>query len=130
MSDNTSKFTPGPWRICDDGGTVNYRELVIRDRPPINGIKQLPVDICCCTGCLNNACEREANAALIAQSPAMYAELDGASVFLRTLAEVLEETMKHDSRREYAESVLRLAKSMAERADRIDALLRKARGEA
>ena len=128
MTDNTPKFTPGPWRICDDGGTVNYRELVIRDRPPINGIKQLPVDICCCTGCLNTACEREANAALIAQSPAMYDELNGASVFLRTLAEVLEVTFQHDSRKEYAENALRLAKGMKERADRIDALLAKARG--
>ena len=76
MTETKPKFTPGPWRICNDGGTVNYRELVIRDRPPINSIKQLPADICCCTGCLNNACEREANAALIAAAPEMYELLD------------------------------------------------------
>lgn len=60
----------------------------------------------------------------------MYDELNGASVFLRTLAEVLTALMEHDSRKEYAENALRLAKSMEERADRIDALLAKARGEA
>ncbi len=119
MIEDKPKFTPGPWRVVDtreEDCDTDY-EVATEDGWLVAVLGNDHLDI------------EEANAALIAAAPEMYDELNGASVFMRTLAEVLEATYKHDSRREYAENVLRLAKGMAERADRIDTVLAKTRGE-
>lgn len=49
--------------------------------------------------------------------------------FMRGLSLVLECNFQHDSRARYRESVLRIARAMHERAERIYALLEKAKGE-
>ncbi len=121
---NIPKFTPGPW------GTLHEGISDLSVEPGIASWSKHDI-----MGRTEDEIEDrwriiQANAALIKQSPAMYAELDGTANFLRALADVLEETMKHDSRKEYAAAVLRVAVSMRKRADRIDALLAEARGEA
>ena len=134
MSEVTPKFTPGPWRHLKqfDHLANRSKSYVCYGEPDaVNpDDSTFPPDQCICGCGWSHWGENAANAALIAQSPAMYAELDDASAFLRIFADVLEETMKYDSRKEYAAAVLRVVVSMRKRADGIDALLRKAREEA
>lgn len=64
------------------------------------------------------------------QGGEMAAMLASDADFMLGMSLVLECNFQHDSRARYRESVLRIARAMHERAERIDALLEKARGDA
>ena len=122
MSERKERFTPGPWHIEDTTEDVmSDCDYEIGDQGDhlIAGITP------------GNILEVEkANAALIAAAPEMYEELQQASTFLRILADLLDTIIQYDSRKAYRENVLNLGDRIRKRAEKIDALLVRALGEA
>jgi len=115
MAKTEPKFTPGPWRVCHENDI-----LIIRDRKPCSPSYTPPPMLVANVGeILCDAMERQANAALVAAAPEMYAELEKVEWILRNTTDWLERKFGN---------ILDVA-LLRNEAENIDALLAKARGE-
>ncbi|MBQ7649583.1 MAG: hypothetical protein IJS15_01415 [Victivallales bacterium] len=107
---DTPKFTPGPWKAhCERDFSVVYAD---------GG----NIEVCYCEAQFTDDDNRTVahDATLIAAAPEMYEAIKQTTDYLRIVADVIQR---------YDANTRKVADTMRGRADALDALLTKARGE-